>query len=134
MTIRESVKTLRIKNPCLTLQQIADKVGLTSRERVRQILSEAGLQTIHYHNKKEVHCLKCGKITTHKYFCSLKCRGEYNHIQLECAECGKIIKRYPSQLLDRDNYHHNNGYFCSNVCKGKSFNKLYGWRGGSKRK
>ena len=45
--IRKKVIRIRMANPCATLQQIGDEVGV-SRERVRQILSRAKLPTSHY--------------------------------------------------------------------------------------
>ncbi len=51
------VRTIRRADPALTLEQIGRKVGLT-RERVRQILADAGLPT---KNSRFYHfCVACG--------------------------------------------------------------------------
>lgn len=67
MNTRLEVTSLRKYRPDLTLQQIGDRVNL-SRERVRQILSSEGLQTINteWHHK----CKVCGiRISHDRIYC-----------------------------------------------------------------
>ena len=53
---------LRKGNPCMTLKQIGDRVGVT-RERVRQVLSRAGLPTRALVSPKlRYECPGCGKL------------------------------------------------------------------------
>ena len=57
MTVRDLVIQERTAYPCATLQQIADKYGIT-KERVRQILASANLAT--RHRKPGYICNNCG--------------------------------------------------------------------------
>ena len=92
MINRELVKTARLKNPCATLQQIGNDIGIT-RERVRQILSEEGLNTSAW--KQTYYCLNCDKeIATGRKFCSKRCDSDYTRIQIECPVCGKCHNPY----------------------------------------
>jgi len=105
----------RIKNPCLTLQQIADKYKLT-RERIRQILKQANVKTTSEKYKKVRVCLICGlplaNVKSKKYH--KECYYREHHIQIACSQCGKIKELRKSQLLARsDKQEH---YFCSRQC------------------
>ena len=49
---------LRKTTPCLTLQEVGDKLGVT-RERARQLLKAGEMPTKRYLRK--YYCRKCGK-------------------------------------------------------------------------
>lgn len=128
MTTRELVKEIRIKNPCATLQQIGDKVGLT-RERVRQILNLGNLPTKHYHQdkRKMIACLNCGKPTPNAKYCGFKCSKGYNQIQLVCRQCGNMFYRTKSYVMTKGNNIHSHGDFCNKKCSGKYIGIHYGF-------
>jgi uncharacterized CHY-type Zn-finger protein len=82
----------RKNNPCLTLQQVGNKYGI-SRERVRQILKRAKEKTTHYYNNKKVAVV--------------------------CSQCNKIFYLKEYDLIDRENLtNKTGGRFCSNKCAG----------------
>ena len=113
----EAVK-LRNDTPCLTLQQIGDKLGIT-RERVRQILLNQGKDTKHYIHKNIYECLECGTtiMGNSHYFCSNTCRNKYKNIPLICEQCGILFYRTEAQLLHsikRGQKH----IYCSRKCFG----------------
>jgi len=121
------VPQLRGQMPCASLQDIADKVGLT-RERVRQILEKNNKKTKHF--KQSYICNNCGKKYTpdykeffgiNKLFCTKKCRKEYNyklhHVTVQCTTCGKDKEIKLSQFL----YHCERSdkliFFCDKKCQ-----------------
>ncbi len=103
MTARDVVIELRKINQCATLQVIGDAVGVT-RERVRQILSDAGLPTAHW--KQRYLCIVCGgeikdrrRRYRHSPFCSNECSHKYYYLTLICDMCGKPFERQVSHIL-----------------------------------
>ena len=114
---------IRRDNPCATLQQIGDRLGI-SRERVRQVLVAASLPTHHYKQKHQVACLQCGRTTTHRRYCSMKCRYEYTHIWLECPQCHKMFRRPQTGLI----HHPTEQNYCSRQCLGGHLGRTYGWK------
>ena len=121
--MRESVVTIRKKNPCATLAQIGDKVGI-SRERVRQILKSEGGKTRHLDIKHQYYCLNCAKVfksysSKNPKWCSLLCRHEYSCIPVTCNICGKLFRKKQSALVaqSNDSRYRGNDY-CSRKCFG----------------
>jgi hypothetical protein len=120
---------LRKATPCLTLQQIGDKLGVT-RERVRQLLNKGEMPTKHYHYNSKLHCAKCGK----KLFAPSKsglCQGCWASplVPLICDQCGKLFYRRQLRILNPRQPH--TGFYCSKQCYGVHFGTHYG--GGHKK-
>jgi len=85
----------RKNNPCLTLQQVGNKYGI-SRERVRQILKRAKEKTTNY------------------YYRGL------HQVAVVCSQCGKTFYLKEYDLIDRENRaSKTGGRFCSNSCAAK---------------
>lgn len=120
------IKRMRRNNPCNTLVQIGSRYGVT-RERVRQILKEAGLPTkaegnLCYNYPNQRFCLNCGKVrlySTQPKFCSAKCRTEYTTIDVVCLQCGMLFQLYQSQVILRLRRYKN--LFCSHLCSVKYY-------------
>ncbi len=114
------IAKMRHDNPCLTLQQIGNKYGI-SRERVRQVLAKQGAITKHYHEKILYTCLNCGKVTPNKSgICSKKCKTDYNQITLICDNCGKLFNRVKNDIIRASNNENYKGHqFCNNTCFGE---------------
>ena len=131
----ENVVNLRRKNPCLTLQEIGEKCGIT-RERVRQHLKEAELPTVglgkkycHYCGKhlnvgEKYKSLAPNKTVSFHHYCCFSCWDIIRPgktIMLECEVCGILFPRKESLViirLGRREYQH---VFCSKKCQGKWF-------------
>jgi transcription elongation factor Elf1 len=107
----------RKKYPCLTLQAVGDKFGIT-RERVRQILDRASSPTRHYIKPKTLYtCLNCGKETTYKIgLCSRECRYQYNMIPLVCDNCGVVFHRKKSLAIRHNTGRYKGKVFCNRDC------------------
>jgi hypothetical protein len=95
-----------------------------SRERVRQILTRAGVdtQTIETEKRKRLwrEC-SCGKLfyggDKRRKSCSAKCRSKRHHFVYECELCGKphtVFKSASKRMANR---------FCSNSCRGAWLSK-----------
>lgn len=134
----ERVTALREKNPCATLQEIADAPGITlSRERVRQILVADGLPTKAYRPPgQQFVCAQCGNVFTptptghnlkgppqfdHTLYCGRKCAKASNEIPVTCIVCG-TVRRYK-----RCNVLRFNSRFCNKHCQGRYFGRVAGF-------
>ena len=133
---RSKVVRLRQKNPCYSLQDIGNVAGL-SRERVRQILSQEGVETklilpknlicpqclIHFHTSDSE--IKNGKV-----FCSTKCIHDFAWGTFSCDECGKLFERKKVEVVNNHkNYETNNHHiFCSRRCQGIWLGKHHGFQ------
>lgn len=140
MTNRDIIIELRKQSPCATLQTMGDKIGI-SKERVRQILKEAGLPTQRF--RQQYLCCVCGgaildrnRRTNHSPFCSHKCFHEYHNVVMVCDYCDKTFERrlssvlaYPCRLNKRNPKLNSKGAgtFCSKKCHGQWFSKHYGF-------
>jgi len=125
---RAEIATLKSTNPCLTLQQIGNKFGIT-RERVRQILVKERTSTRrpNYGQYSKI-CPMCKKSQIRGK--TILCRSCYHHmhtVPLSCELCGTIVYRKQSEVI-RDfakaNYQH---IWCSKQCQGKWFGANFGW-------
>jgi len=124
--VRLNAIRARRNNPCATLQRIGDRFGIT-RERVRQILKEAGKSTVSW--RPTYICQNCGKEMLGnnrqvKTFCSKKCWIDYHQVPIECEMCGEIFYVRQSIVLSKHKSH--NPRFCSNTCQGKWLGENYG--------
>jgi predicted transcriptional regulator len=129
MAVRELVIKEREASPCATLQQIADKLGVT-KERVRQILVSESLPTTHWKLRNYL-CNNCGRNFPAIYggrriFCSPECQKAYYEATLQCDECGKLFKLRYSELRKavKRGYQH---FYCSRRCRGRAIGGKYGF-------
>jgi hypothetical protein len=127
---RAKIVALRKKNPCFTLQKIAD-ITDCSRENVRQILDKEKLSTKGAsYGSKGIHiCPSCGKSfrvsNTRQIHCSHKCWHKSHSVTIECLQCGKKFEKRFSDLIiypshKRRGYQHN-CEFCSHSCAMKHY-------------
>ena len=93
----ERVLSLRAKNPCATLQEVAAAVGVT-RERVRQILLRAGEPTRHHVERALNVCMECGKPTQKEVFCGMDCRHNHAWPLVACDGCGVLFRKSASDI------------------------------------
>lgn len=128
----EQVVTLRTVYPCMLLQEIGDKVGLT-RERVRQLLKNEGLPTRHHDQRQQYECLQCHTVYPHhrtygdrQGFCSRACRAAYRQIPMVCEECGVVFLRRQSDVINAAK-HGQQHIFCGRLCHGAWFGRNFGW-------
>ena len=75
MNTKLNVLRLRMSNPRMTMNEIADRTGVT-KQRVFAILKKEGYPTAGI--KKSAYCLSCGVRLPQlsRKYCSLKCRSE----------------------------------------------------------
>jgi len=127
----------KLRNPCATLQQIADKYKVT-RERIRQILEPYNLPTGNSMRAyKPRVCPECGhKITNSKSKRCGKCYLKEHRVTLACDMCGKLFTRHLSEVIyqenapaeKRPNGKPRRNWFCSRHCLGVWRGKHYGFR------
>ena len=128
---RHSIIATRDRNPCATLQQIADKYDIT-RERVRQVLASEGRATkaIRLPNPNYI-CPYCGGV---KSWVSAQCencqeaeRAKVRWVTLICDQCGGTFERRQSEVLIRAKLRGYQGrIFCSKRCQGVYTAEHYG--------
>ena len=119
----------RKKNPCLTLQQIGDKYGV-SKEYIRQVLNREGLPTKHF--IQNYVCNYCEKILhRRKLFCNHICMRKYHDVQMICDYCGKTFTRKIHNIkisLRRPlGGKGQKKFFCNKSCHGKYIAENYGF-------
>lgn len=112
---KQRVLALRETDPSLPSVRIAETVGLT-RERVRQILKEAGLPT--YLPRHYGYCASCGNDIPRgrTLYCSLECRHAAVRVTFNCALCGtsKTLRRSAYNAQVRRGY---KNMYCSVGCR-----------------
>jgi hypothetical protein len=112
---RQKVFALREGDPNLAAVRIAEILNIT-RERVRQILKQAGLPT--YIPKHYGYCALCGKDkpTSRITYCSPECKFKANRISFKCTFCGnsKTVRRSSYNTQIRRGYKH---MYCSVECR-----------------
>ena len=115
LTNREKVSLLRQATPDMPAIRIAEALNI-SRERVRQLLSEAGLQT--HFLRHYGWCTLCGSAmpATRKDYCSNKCRTTAKRVTFQCDYCGKdkTLIRAAYNAQKRRGYKH---MYCSVQCR-----------------
>jgi DNA-directed RNA polymerase subunit RPC12/RpoP len=128
-SVREHAIKLREKSPCMTLQAIGDKCGV-SKERVRQILQSEGMETKHLDTKTKYYCSRCGKrikgTSTRKdgtkvprQLCQ-NCYDEWHHTKVTCSVCGKEFEMRTGVLMTRLRRSKSKQIICSSACRGKA--------------
>ena len=117
---REVVKYLRNNHPEITLQEIGSHVGI-SRERVRQILSSANLETRSSGRRLPMpNCRYCGTLLPNRRrtYCDSKCQYPNGKTTTYCHYCNKEIVLMTSIYTSRQfrsKYIH-----CSRECRDNS--------------
>lgn len=126
--IRMNIIRMRRNNPCATLEEIGSRFGV-SRERARQILSEAGKPTRKYIQRYQ--CFQCGKDmgSQPKLFCSPECRRNYGWIKVACSYCGQLREYSAKWLIWQIEHgkHSRELFFCSKYCQGKWLAENHGF-------
>lgn len=124
----KSIKAVRLRKryPEMTLQQIADKVGLT-RQGVSIVLVQQGIAPgKHLWSKKRRSCKVCGSLTSintgdARTYCSAECYSKDHRVIVICVQCRKQFSTRKS-LFNRSTLH-----FCNNYCRGKYIGLHYGF-------
>ena len=115
LTNREKVSLLRKQYPSMPAVRIAETLNI-SRERVRQLLIEAGLPT--HFNKQYGWCELCGSPipATRKSYCSAECRTKAKRVTIQCDYCGqdKVMIRAAYDAQKRRGY---KNMYCSVKCR-----------------
>ena len=115
ITNRERVLELRESNPTMAAVRIAEILDIT-RERVRQILKDAGLPT--YIPRHYGFCKLCGQDipATRTTYCSAKCRTKASQITISCTFCGnsKTLRRSAYNAQVKRGYKY---MYCSVECR-----------------
>ena len=115
---------LRENFPELTLREIGEKVDLT-RERVRQILTDANLNT-----KSSARisaplplCATCNKTLRNRRlkFCSQKCQYPNGQTTFQCATCG--ISKTVMTSIYKARIQRNSKIHCSRTCRDQARRK-----------
>ena len=124
---RALVIELRKQDSRLTLQQIGVMVGVT-RERVRQLLSKAGLQTKACRPRRQRFCEVCNSLCPgrRKVYCSDECWHRAHWVWVECSACKRLKEVRKSYILRhaKRGYEH---FFCSKRCLGSRLAANYGF-------
>lgn len=124
---RGLVVALRQKNPCLTLQEVGDTVGV-SRERVRQILAAEGRPT----RRSYAHtCQSCGKRTEQENKLGLcqACKTllwTFADIPCFCG-CGKIVRKRVAVIANNARHGGQGRVFYNRTCFGRWAGRNRGW-------
>ena len=112
---REMVRGLRQLDPSMPAIRIAEALNI-SRERVRQLLNEAGLPTCF--RKQYGLCELCGgeMPPNRKFYCSTPCRTKAKRVTFQCDYCGrdKVLIRAAYNAQKRRGYKH---MYCSVQCR-----------------
>lgn len=127
-TRQERIVRLRRENPCMTLAAIGEACDGLTRERVRQVLTHAGVETKHLKIVQMYECLECHRAFTRQRqhgsksimpFCSYACRKVATSLTLTCTQCGNTFQRRDYTEVDYARRRSDkNGIFCSKHCWG----------------
>ena len=126
-SVREHAIKLREKSPCMTLQAIGDKCGV-SKERVRQILQSEGMETKHIDTSIKYYCSRCGKRVFDQYHRNngkprglcYYCSQEWHHVKVICSVCGKEFEIKTGTLMARLRRSKSKEIICSIACRNKA--------------
>ena len=129
--VRTNIIRMRRNDPYATLKEIGDSFDIT-KERVRQVLSEAGKETRAYRDQVPHLCIGCGKQFNRLYnqFCSYECKRNETHTMLPCSYCGSPGKEVNIKWLNWEIDHGRHSpdlFFCSKVCQGNWLADNYGF-------
>lgn len=126
------VPVYRLHNPCATLQQIAEKAGV-SRQHVAQILKTEGLPTRHVDVRPRYQCVECDAPLKRDYirYCSQVCKIKATRVPLECNTCGKRIFRRQWEVLSKTSgqgrgKRYTGNFYCNRSCFGLMAARMYG--------
>ena len=125
--VQEAVRLSRA-HPDWTLQAIGDRMFLT-RERVRQLLGEAGIRLAHTVPRTR-RCKEPGCTAwpgTNQTRCPTHPFRPLPRLVLICTECGCTFTR-PRYQLRLGVTGNTVGPFCSNECQGRYHGKHFGWK------
>ena len=106
----------RRKNPNMRTSEIGKLVGLT-RERVRQLLKEAGLST-RVASKPQRYCSICEKPVSGETITCRPCIQSEAWITVLCATCGgdKAVRKSTHRYRQKEESNYNNKYYCNREC------------------
>ena len=119
----------RLEHPELTLEAIGKEFDLT-RERIRQILKEAEVETksstfIQREEERLIvpDCIRCGKPVSKKrlQFCSMECRYPLGSTTFACAFCGIEKTIRTTTYIERTSRYLK--LHCSRTCRDNSRRK-----------
>ena len=128
---RLSIRSIITENPCLTLREVGDAVGVTG-EYVRQVVSSEGLERYRYARLRgkptmsgipNPPCLACGKLMSVRNPKIQLHRG-CRKIEVSCATCGHLFRKSASLLIlqrnaGRESTHYARAFYCSVPCRQK---------------
>ena len=121
-----AVVLARQNDPSLTLQALGSRIGI-SRERARQILKRAKLQTRRLYTSPLVCAGGCGKRTNRVGGTCQGCRKKRTWGTFECDDCGKQFERLVSLVQRNLRIPGSKGrVFCNKVCYGQWFGREHG--------
>ena len=107
---------LRYKNPYMTLQQIADRCGV-SKQRIYAIFKKYRIPKRPQKLKTLPYCKNCGLISWYRSkFCSVFCRKDYFLVKLSCSQCGKPIERKKKDVKYKIRKLQQYNFFCDLEC------------------
>ena len=121
-----TIATIVSENPCLTLREIGEKVGVT-REYVRQVVAREALERVKYARVrgKPVRvarlCEVCGKLMD-RDIKGNRHRACFRWVPFIC-KCGKSFQLRESGVLATIRAGQQVGIYCSNRCKWDSLKK-----------
>lgn len=131
------IAELQRRYPCQAtpfggLTEVAVLFGV-SRERVRQIANETGMDRIH-RVKVVKTCVFCDqpKMRNNNFYCE-----EHQTVPLVCSECGTTFRITNYEVIARSRGKYTKGqprtgrltdeWFCSKPCFGAYAGRTYGW-------
>ena len=132
MTVVDKQEVIRTRqeNSGASLVEIGGRFGI-SRERVRQILKQAGMPTrAYYPPRPSYSCNYCGKEIKKGLHCNRQCRHNACNVKIACCECGNL-KEYNTRRLIRGiahGLHSTELFFCTKKCQGAWQGKQHGFK------
>jgi len=105
----------RKNNPCLTLQQVADKFGV-SRENIRQKCRRSGIESKSLRYRKKVCPLcKVNNLKRLQVICA-ECYHKQHNVILICDNCGIEFNRFQTTVIHNLDKDRNKHVFCGRKC------------------
>jgi len=127
----EDVINYRRKHKCFSGAKVGRKFGI-SRERTRQILKKAGVDTkaSNWGDKRKVTCPECGGKKNEGSILCESCRTTRHrdaYIDVACTECETLFKILASKVIRMINKYDQQAFLCSNPCKTAWVSRNYGF-------